>query len=82
MKFPGYSCMAYSETYTYTRVSLDPPSTTEILSQCNLALDIYRISEDPVALQELLFPQRVRHAETPGATHGYAQSSLGSIARS
>lgn len=83
MTFPGCSHMASSRiyTHTHTHISLDPPSTTEILSQWNLDLDAYRISRDPTALQESLFPQRVRHSEIRAATRRYAQSSLCSTAQ-
>lgn len=78
MKFPGCSHMASSQIYMYMQISLDPPSTTEILSQWSLALDVYRIPVDPKALQEL-FPQHIRHAEIPDATHGCALSRQHSI---
>lgn len=57
--------MTSSQIYTYMHISLDPLSTTEMLSRWNLALDVYTISGHPMALQELLFPQHVRHAAIP-----------------
>lgn len=74
MKFPGCSHMASSQLYTYTHVSLDPRGHL-----VSVALDVYRISRDPMALQELLFPQHVRHAEIPDATPGCAQSGAAQL---
>lgn len=74
MEFPGCSHMASFQMYMYMQISLDPPSTTEILSQCSLPFHAYRISVEPRTLQELL-PHHVRPAEIPDATRGCANST-------
>lgn len=68
----------FSNIYIHTHF---PRPTFHHRNFVSMALDVYRVSRVPMALQELLFPQRVSHAEIPDVTRGCAQSSLCSIAQ-